>query len=204
MKVKKFRIHPRIPSVRKNLKGLLGTKDLSDELLLSLESDAPEFVKMLAPAAFYQTWTREEMPDAFKDVLDEAGFSKALSVSAVVATIGQAPEEDISQLLINGETTRANVLTAFGDECVDLAFQFIRKLLAGDAEQDDCEVGEPIFVSEEPLLSETLSALSADQEGVVAEPAGHVSPRFTRIALAAWLPVSRKKRQGSASKSKRR
>jgi hypothetical protein len=134
------------------------------------------------------------MPSPFQAVLEATGFSKPIAVSAIVATIGPEPEEQLSALLMNGETQKSQVTTAICEEAADLSFQFLLKLLAIDAKSDDCEILEPVTITDPALLQETLVLLDGVQEGVSVDSAAHLSPRFTRVGLVAWSPLSKKKR----------
>ncbi len=115
-----------------------------------------------------------------------------MAVSAVIATIGSASEESISRFLMSGETNKSQIWTALSEDSADLSFNFIFKLLTEDAEKDDCEVPEVVMISEEPILGEALELLGAARENIRLENS-HLTPRFTRIGLAAWIPVSKRK-----------
>lgn len=202
MKVKKFRIRPRFSSVGRILKSIMSVKQLPPDVEASLPDECEKFLAHLVPTAFYQTWGRDEVPAAFRAALDAAGFSRAVAVTATLATIGSSAEEYLSGLLMNTETQRSQVVTAFSEESADLSLHFLLRLLSDEAKGDDCEVSEPIPVVTQPLMEETLSLLEADQEGVALDAAGHLSPRFTRVALVAWWPLAKKKRLTLAPKKK--
>ncbi len=202
MKVKKFRLRPRLPSVGKNLKAIMGIKQLPIELEQSLIQECEPFLSHVLPTAFYQTWSQDEIPVTFRPILDAAGLGKAIAVSAAVATIGSDIEDVISQRLMNGETQRSQVLTAFSEEAAELSLQFLLRLLADDAKSDDCDLAETLPITDPAIMSETLALLEAHQEGVVLDNAQHLTPRFTRIALIAWWPISKKKRSTPAAKKK--
>lgn len=202
MKIRKFRIRPRLATVARLLKQQMGLRQLPAEIEQSLPQESETFLSHVTPAAFYQTWSREEIPPVFRSVLEQAGHSKAIAVTALVATVGSGPEEFLSQLLMEGETHRSQAIASFGEDGADLSFQFIFRLLADDAKNDDCEVSEPMPVTDAVLLGETLNLLESSAEGVDLDSAGHLSPRFTRVALSAWTPVSKKKRSASPIKKR--
>ena len=202
MKVKKFRIRPRLATVARILKAQLGVRQLPPELEQSLPQESETFLGHASPAAFYQTWSREEIPAPFRPVLEQAGHARAIAVSALVATVGPGPEELLSQLLLDGETQRAQAVSAFGEDGADLSFQFLLRLLADDAKNDDCDVSEPLHVTDSVLLAETLALLESSADGVDVDAAGHLSPRFTRVALCAWAPVSKRKRAAASIKKR--
>ncbi|MBS1983893.1 MAG: hypothetical protein JST16_06950 [Bdellovibrionales bacterium] len=202
MKVKKFRLKPRLPTVGKILKALLSVKQLPAELEQSLPAESESFLEHVQPAAFYQTWGKGEVPAAFTEILKKAGITKPVAVTALVATIGQAPEERLSQLLMSGETQSAQVVTAFAEEAADLSMNFILRLLADDANGDGCVISEPVLINDTSLLAETLTLLEAAQDGVTVDTAEHLSPRFTRVAIAGWAPISRKRPSTTTAKKK--
>jgi len=202
MKVKKFRLKPRLPTVGKILKALLSVKHLPAELEQSLPTECENFLEFAQPAAFYQTWGKGEIPAVFTDVLKQAGFTKPVAVTALVATIGQEPEERLSELLMRGETQASQVVTAFAEESADLSLHFILRLLADDAYGDGCMISDPLEILDASLMAETLTLLEAAQEGVTVDTADHLSPRFTRVALVAWAPVSRKRSSAAPAKKK--
>jgi len=204
MKIKKFRIRPRISTVQRILKTLLAVRQLPPDLEETLAQESETFLTHITPTAFYVTWSGENIPSSFQEILKTSASPKAVavSVSALVATIGPGPEEVISDLLLNGETQRAQTITAFGEEAADQAFQFLLRLLSEEAQGDDCEVSDPVPVSDLALLGETLSLLEAEQEGISIDTASHLTPRFTRVGLVLWTPV--KKRRPAATPSKKR
>lgn len=202
MKIKKFRIKPRLNFVGKHLKSLLSVKQLPSGLEESLPEESQNFASQIVPVAFYQTFSNDDIPSDWLQSLKDHSAGKAVAVSALIATIGSPPEEKISALLLNGETQRAQVITALSEESADLAFQFLFKLLVGDAASDDCEVSAPVPVTEAPLLADVLTRLDAGQESVHVDSAAHLTPRFTRVALVAWIPVAKRKKIAAVSKKK--
>ncbi|OVE77426.1 hypothetical protein BVX98_02690 [bacterium F11] len=195
MKVKKFRIRPRIPTVKRILKSLLGTKQLPVELESSVEKESEDFLNHCSPTAFYQTWPLDDIEQEMRNVFEDTRAKKAVSFSAMISTIGAESEELISQSLMKGETNQANLLTALGEETADLSQQFLLRLLVEDAKQDDCEIGDPILIKDGPLLDNIITKMGAEKENVSLDSAGHLTPRFTRVSLAAWIPVSKKRNQ---------
>lgn len=201
MKVKKFRIRSRLPSVARILKSLLSIKQLPSELEESLPKESESLLAHVMPAASYHTWNRDELPLELHGAVEAAGAEKALAVTAVIATIGSSAEDALSELLLNGETVKAQVVTALAEDAADASFQFALRLLADDAKNDDCEVSDPVPVTG-ALLSHVLGLLEAQQDGITVDPAFHLSPRFTRVALAFWWPVAKKKRSAVLPKKK--
>ncbi|MFN0117909.1 MAG: hypothetical protein ACKVQC_06425 [Elusimicrobiota bacterium] len=194
MKVKKFRIRPRMPSVGRILKGLLQTKQLDLQVEASLPAESENFLKQIVPTAFYQTWSNDDMPIILRPLSDQYGLDKAVAVTLMAATVGASAEEYLSELLMNGETTRSQVVSAIAEESVDLSLQFLIRLLTDEANGDDCDVTEAVLLSDPVVLKELLPLLEAENEGISIDSAQHLSPRFTRVALIAWVPLSRKKK----------
>jgi hypothetical protein len=101
-----------------------------------------------------------------------------------------------------GETARAQLVTALADDSADLAFNFLCRLLVDDAKGDDCEVTPPVMLTDPAALGEILNLMGSDQENIHLDAAGHLTPRFTRVALTAWLPVNKRKKLAQAPKFK--
>lgn len=200
MKVKKFRIKPRFPTVGKILKSLMGVKQLPPEVETSLPDECQKFLPSLHPAVFYKTWSKDQVPPALQELFGKAQLNKAVAVSVLAATIGSTAEEYLSTLLMDGQTQRAQMVTAFCEESTDLAFQFLEKLLANDAESDGCETTPPLFISDDANLGEALNLLETGPEGIQLDSAGHLTPRFTRFGVVGWHPINKKKRSLSLSK----
>lgn len=194
MKIKKFRLKPRAAVVTRILKSIMGVKALPSDIENILVKEIENFRVQVVPSGFYQSWSRENIPAGFQASMEALGIQRPVAVSALVATIGSEPEEQLSALLMNGETQKSQLMTAIFEESADLSFQFLLKLLTMDAKADDCEILEPIPVVDPALLQETLTLLDAHQEEVTLDSAFHLSPRFTRIGLVAWSPLSKKKR----------
>jgi len=194
LKVKKFRIKPRLPVVGRILKGLLSTKKLDPQIESSLPLDIQSLSSQLIPVAFCQTWSSGELPSVVSNLLPVTHLEKSVAVTVAVATAGAQLEESISETLLKGEPIRSQVLTAIGEESADLAFQFISRLIQEEAQSDGCDLSEPVFLTQQEVLSDLFTELEAQTEGVFLDPAGHLSPRFTRVALLGWSPISKKKR----------
>jgi len=202
VKIKKFRIRPRLSTVARILKSIMAVKQLPPEVEAALPAEIEAFLPRMMPTAFYQTWSRDEVPPTLQDALKAAGARKIVALSALVATIGDEPEDALSTMLMNGETQRSQIATAVCEESADLCLQFLLRLLSEEAEEDDCEVSEPVPVDSGDMLAETLTVLDADEEGVSIDTAYHLSPRFTRVALVIWWPAARKKRAATTPKKR--
>jgi hypothetical protein len=182
------------------LKSIMSVKHLPAEIETALPAEIEGFLPKMMPTAFYQTWSRDEFPSFLSDIVQQAGGKKVVALTALVATIGEEPEDALSEMLMNGETQRSQMVQAISEESADLCLNFLSRLLAEEAAGDDCEVSEPILVEPGETLAETLELLDAGEEGVSLDTAYHLSPRFTRVALSVWWPVARKKKAASARK----
>lgn len=202
MKIKKFRIRPRLATVARILKSIMSVKQLPADVESVLPTEIEGFLPKMMPTAFYQTWSRDEIPGSLRETVKDAGGKKLVALSALVATIGEEPEDALSALLMNGETQRSQIATAVCEESADLCLQFLIRLLAEEAEGDDCEISEPIPVPAGPVMADALMLLDAEQEGVLIDPAFHLSPRFTRVALVVWWPAARRKKAAPATKKR--
>ena len=202
MKVKKFRIRPRLGIVARILRSMMSVRQLPQDLEESIPKEADDFLPHVVPVAFYQTWSKDDIPLHYREVLSQAGWEKAVAISALVATIGPSAEEYLSELLMSGETNKALLITALSEESADLALNFLFKLLSEDAFADDCDVSNPFPVTDSALLSETLLLTGAEQEGIHLDSVSHLTPRFTRVALVGWIPISKKKRLVPVQKKK--
>jgi len=202
VKIKKFRIRPRLSTVARILKAIMSVKHLPPDVESTLPIEIEAFLPKMMPTAFYQTWSREEIPSSLQDILKEIGGRKVVAVSTLVATIGDEPEDVLSSMLMNGESQRAQIATAVCEESADLCLSFLLRLLTEEAQDDDCEVSDPIIVESGALLAESLALVEAEQEGVTIDTAFHLSPRFTRVALVVWYPAARKKRAAATPKKR--
>jgi hypothetical protein len=202
LKIKKFRIRPRVASVGRILKSIMSVKQLPDDIDSALPAEIDQFLPKMMPTAFYHTWSRDEVPGFLQAALKEGNPRKVVAVSALVATIGDEPEDALSTMLMNGETQRSQIATAICEESADLCLQFLLRLLTDEAHGDDCDVSEPLFLDSGEALAETLTLLEADQEGVTMDSAFHLAPRFTRVAIVVWWPAARKKKAAPAPKKR--
>lgn len=202
MKVKKFRIKPRLPVVGRMLKNFLSIKKIPAELEETLPLEIQSALSHLVPLAFYRTWTQGEIPAVLDHLLAEANQDKAIAVSVVAATIGAQYEEKIAEFLLKGETNKSHVWAAIGEESADLAYNFVSRLLIDDAKTDDCDLSDPLPFTDKDRLAEALTLLDASPEGIGLDSAGHLTPRFTRVNLVAWWPASKKKRMAALQKKK--
>jgi len=178
---------------------MMAVKQLPEEVEKALSDESQLFISHISPLAFYRTWTGSKIPDNFRSLLERSDLAKPVAVSVLVATIGPHPDEMISKMLLAGETIKTQIWTALAEDAVELALNFIFKLLCEDAEKDDCDIPDLVMAGDEPILGEALELVGAGQENVRLENS-HLIPRFTRVALAAWVPVSKKKAPALAAK----
>lgn len=176
------------------------SKKLPIEVEEKLPLDIQAVSAQLMPVAFYHTWAQGHVPAQLDQLLADRGFDKAVAVTAIVATAGTTVEENISDLILKGETARSQVLSAIGEEAADLSFAFIHRLLQDEAKSDECETLEPITIEDKTLLGEVLNLLDAGQEGISLDNAGHLAPRFTRVAAVGWWPIKKKRAVASLKK----
>src|SRR5688572_25661581 len=95
LRIKKFRIRPRIHYVKRYLKPHLGEEANSQEMEIRLQEQNDRFIKTLTPFAFYQTWSHGEIPASISSLIQDEEAKKAVSISLLVATVGLGPEEQL-------------------------------------------------------------------------------------------------------------
>jgi len=202
LKVKKFRVKPRLSSVGRILKSLLSVSKLPPDIEAALPKESEEFLKNILPIATYKTWSGSDIPADFHAQLKEKGVDGAVALTALVVTVGAGPDETLSTLLLKGETTKAQLITALAEDTAEVALQFSLRLLVEEAENDECELSSVLPVSDSKTLSEVLLAVGAEKEGILVDSAGHLSPRFTRVGLAGWIPVNKRRRTAGLKSQK--
>jgi hypothetical protein len=190
-KIKRFKISLRPTSVRKNFKVLAGEDRLTPEAEEVISQEYERALLWISSAAVFETFRRDQWPSW---AAVSPGSVEPAAVSMWVATIGPDVEGEIERSG-SPDRLRSLALTALAEEAVEAAAGFITRLLSEEAKKEDCELGSRDELKFSDHTAMALASLGADKIGVSLKDSGGISPRFTRISFALWIPRMTKKRR---------
>jgi|GEM_PF-3563545 len=192
-KIRKFRLNPRPSAVLRNLKVLhTGTHD-TPELEQAVQAHVHETQPLLNTVALYVTLTKSQTPSWSVPLWNASQEGVPVALTFFLVSVGRDYESVLADALARGKIFRGEVLTALGEEWTDQAGRFIERLTADEARQDSCELLSRVDFSNTDPLRETLDLLNANRVGVLLNPTGALSPRFTRVGLIPWSSSKKKK-----------
>ncbi len=191
-KIRKFRLQPRPSAVLRHLKALGGAQE-TPELDQAVEAEIR--AASLETAALYATAARAEAPEWSTPYWQASAESPApVALTFFATTIGSFFEIELAAALSRGETFRSQVLTALGEELADQAARFVERLAAEEARLDSCEVMDRLDFSRPEEIGRALDWLEASRAPVSLDPAGRISPRFSRVGAIPWGPPEKKRK----------
>ena len=169
--IKNFKIVLRqgyiLRSLRKTDKAIT-EQELSDRI--------SEIQKHLKPATIYDTLA----PALFKKSEE---FGKAVAISLFAVTLG----EEVESL------EKTEILSVSLKDGLEAAKTFVLKLIQLEAEEEHCEILEPVEVGPEVIFEnkKILSKIDFAKIGIKFE-SGILKPENTKFMLAGWLVKKRK------------
>jgi hypothetical protein len=125
--------------------------------------------------------------------------ARATATSFIAATVGSKLEEACATALAKEETAQAYLLTALRDEALHQSIQFIIKLIAEQAKEEECELSALSQAEEASLLPPLAALLGIQRIGLECDENAPALPPYSRLMWTQWTPVAKSSRRGDAS-----
>jgi hypothetical protein len=188
-KIKNFKIHHRLRDVVRLYKNTTQAAEVSPETEQAIQKEIMRVEKLMTPAAVYDTLPKDKLDQS----LAFAAPDKWVAASCYIVTIGSAIEQELRQVQQAGDENAGRILHAIAVAALDQAGSFIRRLIAGEADDEECELEGGTPLNDPAQLNTVLPLLTSDKIGVQGGENGAVQPLYTSTGIIYWLPAKKRK-----------
>lgn len=188
-KIKKFKIHFRPREVARMLKATAHLTDVTPQIEEAILRETARLAPLVSTAALYETATKEKLPL----VLAATPPERWVAASAFLVTIGSAVEDEIRAARQRDETLVAHMLHAIAVEGLDQAANFVGRLIADEAKDQDCEISRQQVMpagAQEALFE----LVPGDRIGVASAGGDAFAPLYSSGGLVYWLPLKKSRK----------
>jgi hypothetical protein len=213
-KIRRFRVQPRLASVLRHLRSLMGTEAVTSEVESRVAAEIDRRRALWDTSLLYATLTPAQSPGWAADLwapVSSTSFPGSSSsgtstqgrfvllpapvaLTFFVATLGPGVDAALAASSAAGDEDQSRFLTALATEASEQAAQFAMRLIGEEAEGDACELS-PRMDTEVPAIQDgVLALLDAARVAVQRGADGRLAPRFTCVGHAAWRPPTKKRR----------
>ena len=183
MKIKNFKIEPRLKEIYNNLKqkGIKLTSEI--ETLVSVVDK--EINDLISPAVVFDTFDIKD--DRIKNFLKTILIPKNTeSISFVISTLGSEVEKFLASV---NEEVKKNIAEAIVLEYLSSSINFVIRLLEEKTEQN--LQPSSIFLLPNDFYEEIINLLSADKIGVSYSQSKQIFPLYTSLNYFFWFKTKK-------------
>ncbi len=186
-KIKKFKINVRPFGVLRHLKKQTTIEPGKEPEDSELEAAIAQVQPHVVPCAVYRTFSLSETPEPLKTLLLQSP-TKTLSLSIIAATIGRPIESELENVSQKNDAYQSALWNSIARESLEQSFNFVERLIGGEAETESCELSSLLPAGAE-LLEPILAALEAQKADINLNDSGQISPFFTGLRYGFWTPL---------------
>lgn len=170
------------------IKKLVNASEMPSELEEAVQRGCHFYSKFLSLSVVYGTFAK----DSLDFIYDKDIPSKWVARSVYFLTIGpKLSQEFKNNEAAFGEHT-GKIVSAVAVDALEQGKNFIQRLIAGEADGENCEVSRSVEIPPE-LYEEAVKIVPADKIDIVLNE-GKLSPQYSVCGLFYWIPnKSRKK-----------
>lgn len=183
-KIKNFRVQLRAREIARLLKKEHGI-EITPDLEIALEQLTKDAKAWVTPGAVYTTLTRPIAEKATTLPLPDA----AVAVSVIAVSIGTALPREIEAHA--SKPDRQKQLAALLTEALSQSVQFVTRLVADQAKEEECELTPADPVQDPSLASAIAALLGVHRIGISLESPEATLPSFSRVTCSYWMPKAK-------------
>ncbi len=189
-KIKNFKISIRTREISRIIRKLLNTEDLPIEVEEAVQKSCFVCEKVIKPAVVYDTFSKEAMifPVEFQ------APKKWIAVSPYILTIGNVLEEEYNKNKELFGEYGIQIVSAISADALDQARNFVQKLLAAEAIDENCELSRSIELPKQ-YNQEIINFLPADKINLSLDDDGNFVPKNSMSGLYYWIPLKKRGRK---------
>ncbi len=189
-KIKNFKISIRTREISRIIRKLLNTEDLPIEVEEAVQKSCFVCEKVIKPAVVYDTFSKEAMifPVEFQ------APEKWIAVSPYILTIGNVLEEEYNKNKELFGEYGIQIVSAISADALEQARNFVQKLLAAEAIDENCELSRSIELPKQ-YNQEIINFLPADKINLSLDDDGNFVPKNSMSGLYYWIPLKKRGRK---------
>ncbi len=189
-KIKNFKISIRTREISRIIRKLLNVEDLPIEVEEAVQKSCFVCEKIIKPAVVYDTFSKETMIFPVEIEAPE----KWVAISPYILTIGNVLEEKYnSDKQLFGEYG-VQIISAISADALDQARNFVQKLLASEASDENCELSRSIDLPKE-YNQEIIKYLPVDKINLSLTEDGNFVPVNSIAGIYYWIPLKKRNRK---------
>jgi hypothetical protein len=189
-KIKNFKISIRTREISRIIRKLLNVEELPIEIEEAVQKSCFVCEKIIKPAVVYDTFSKETMIFPVEIEAPE----KWVALSPYILTIGNVLEEKYnSDKQLFGEYG-VQIISAISADALDQARNFVQKLLASEASDENCELSRSIDLPKE-YNKEIIKYLPVDKINLSLTEEGNFVPVNSIAGIYYWIPLKKRNRK---------
>ena len=189
-KIKNFKINIRTREISRIIRKLLNVEELPIEVEEAVQKSCFVCEKVIKPAVVYDTFSKEAM--VFPIEIDSP--EKWIAVSPYILTIGNVLQEQYNKNKELFGEYGVQIISAISADALDQSRNFVQKLLASEATDENCELSRSIELPKQ-YNSEIIKFLPADKINLSLSDDGSLVPTNSMAGLYYWIPLKKRGRK---------
>lgn len=189
-KIKNFKINIRTREISRIIRKLLNVEELPIEVEEAVQKSCFVCEKVIKPAVVYDTFSKEAM--VFPIEIDSP--EKWIAVSPYILTIGNVLQEQYNKNKELFGEYGVQIISAISADALDQSRNFVQKLLASEATDENCELSRSIELPKQ-YNSEIIKFLPADKINLSLSDDGSFVPTNSMAGLYYWIPLKKRGRK---------
>ena len=189
-KIKNFKISIRTREISRIIRKLLNVEELPIEVEEAVQKSCFVCEKVIKPAVVYDTFSKEAM--VFPIEIDSP--EKWIAVSPYILTIGNVLQEQYNKNKELFGEYGVQIISAISADALDQSRNFVQKLLASEAGDENCELSRNIELPKQ-YNQEIINFLPADKINLSVDDDGNFIPTNSMSGLYYWIPLKKRGRK---------
>ncbi len=189
-KIKNFKISIRTREISRIIRKLLNMEELPIEVEEAVQKSCFVCEKVIKPAVVYDTFSKETMVFPIEFEAPE----KWIAVSPYILTIGNVLQEEYNKNKELFGEYGVQIVSAISADALDQSRNFVQKLLASEASDENCELSRNIELPKQ-YNQEIVNFLPVDKINLSLDDDGNFVPTNSMSGLYYWIPLKKKGRK---------
>jgi hypothetical protein len=189
-KIKNFKISIRTREISRIIRKLLNMEELPIEVEEAVQKSCFVCEKVIKPAVVYDTFSKEAMVFPIEFEAPE----KWIAVSPYILTIGNVLQEEYNKNKELFGEYGVQIVSAISADALDQSRNFVQKLLASEASDENCELSRNIELPKQ-YNQEIVNFLPVDKINLSLDDDGNFVPTNSMSGLYYWIPLKKRGRK---------
>lgn len=189
-KIKNFKISIRSREISRIIRKLLNMEELTIEIEEAIQKSCFVCEKIIKPAVVYDTFSKETMVFPIEVEAPE----KWIAVSSYILTIGDVLQQEYEKNKELFGEYGVQIISAISADALEQSKNFIQKLLASEASEENCELSRNIELPKE-YNQEIIKYLPVEKINLSLSEQGEFVPTNSMAGLYYWIPLKKRNRK---------